>query len=379
MIPPAVPRTLRGPDCLKKLPLLLDKLQIRKPLIVGGKVLTARLLRAVPQLLSSPVFSAYHPNPDLADAVAGADLYRQQACDGLISIGGGSCMDTAKSIQAMLCADSMEDVLNSRLRTDRPIPHIAVPGTAGSGSEATQTAVVYVDHRKVSLNHPLLLPTGVALDSSLLQSLPDYHRKSCALDALCQGIESFWCASANDESRVHAYLAILGVLDNLRAYLAGDPHAAQEMLEASYESGKAIQITRTTAAHAMSYQLTQTFGIAHGHACMLTLPELWERMNRAGDMKPVLNHLSEIMRLGNPLMGPRLLKGILYDLEMEIPMIQDEETLDRLVDSVNPERLGNHPVALSRDDLRWIYRVSLRKPTDAERQTCLDVWQYYGR
>ena len=376
---PAVPRTLRGPDCLKKLPLLLDKLQIRKPLIVGGKVLTARLLRAVPQLLSSPVFSAYHPNPDLADAVAGADLYRQQACDGLISIGGGSCMDTAKSIQAMLCADSMEDVLNSRLRTDRPIPHIAVPGTAGSGSEATQTAVVYVDHRKVSLNHPLLLPTGVALDSSLLQSLPDYHRKSCALDALCQGIESFWCASANDESRVHAYLAILGVLDNLRAYLAGDPHAAQEMLEASYESGKAIQITRTTAAHAMSYQLTQTFGIAHGHACMLTLPELWDRMNRAGDMKPVLNHLSEIMRLGNPLMGPRLLKGILYDLEMEIPMIQDEETLDRLVDSVNPERLGNHPVALSRDDLRWIYRVSLRKPTDAERQTCLDVWQYYGR
>lgn len=376
---PAVPRTLRGPDCLKKLPLLLDKFQIRKPLIVGGKVLTARLLRAVPQLLSSPVFSAYHPNPDLADAVAGADLYRQQACDGLISIGGGSCMDTAKSIQAMLCADSMEDVLNSRLRTDRPIPHIAVPGTAGSGSEATQTAVVYVDHRKVSLNHPLLLPTGVALDSSLLQSLPDYHRKSCALDALCQGIESFWCASANDESRVHAYLAILGVLDNLRAYLAGDPHAAQEMLEASYESGKAIQITRTTAAHAMSYQLTQTFGIAHGHACMLTLPELWDRMNRAGDMKPVLNHLSEIMRLGNPLMGPRLLKGILYDLEMEIPVIQDEETLDRLVDSVNPERLGNHPVALSRDDLRWIYRVSLRKPTDAERQTCLDVWQYYGR
>jgi alcohol dehydrogenase class IV len=151
------------------------------------------------------------------------------------------------------------------------------------------------------------------------------------------------------------------------------------MMDASFQSGKAIQITRTTAAHAMSYQLTQTFGIAHGHACMLTLPELWDRMNRAGDMKPVLNHLSEIMRLGNPLMGPRLLKGILYDLEMEIPMIQDEETLDRLVDSVNPERLGNHPVALSRDDLRWIYRVSLRKPTDAERQTCLDVWQYYGR
>ena len=119
---------------------------------------------------------------------------------------------------------------------------------------------MYENGQKISIGHPCLLPEGVILDSALLDSLPDYHRKSCALDALSQGIESYWSRAATEESRVHAYLAILGVLDNLKAYLAGDAHAADEMLEAAYQSGRAIQITRTTAAHAMSYQLTKTGG-----------------------------------------------------------------------------------------------------------------------
>ena len=109
---------------------------------------------------------------------------------------------------------------------------------------------------KVSLNHAELKPDGVILDSALLDSLPAYHKKSCALDALAQGIESYWSRGSNDDSKVHAYLAVIGVLDNLKAYLEGDPHAASEMLDASFQSGKAIQITRTTAAHAMSYRLT---------------------------------------------------------------------------------------------------------------------------
>ena len=100
------------------------------------------------------------------------------------------------------------------------------------------------------------------------------------------------------------------MLDNLKAYLAGDPHAADEMLDASYQSGKAIQITRTTAAHAMSYQLTKTFGIAHGHAVMLTLPTLWEMMSEDEQTAPVLKDLSRLMRLGDPLMAPRLLRGV---------------------------------------------------------------------
>ena len=372
-------KVLRGKECLKKLPMMMEKLDIRHPMIVGMDPLTGSLMRACPVLLTCSVFSAFHPNPDLQDAVAGVDLYRKENCDGLISIGGGSSMDTAKAIKALLSGASLEDAANNRFPDRISVPHIAVPGTAGTGAEATQNAVVYVDGKKVSLNHPELLPDGVVLDASLLESLPAYHKKSCALDALAQGIESYWCASANNDSRVHAYLAILGVLDNLKAYLADDHHAADEMLDDRYQSGKAIQITRTTADHTMSYQLTKLFGLAHGHAVMLTLPTLWEMAAEKEEMTDVLKELSSIMRLGDPLLVPRLLKGIMLDLDMKIPDMPDDATLDLLADSVNTERLNNHPVPLSRDDVREAYRRAFTPLCAAERQACLDIWRFYTK
>ena len=231
----------------------------------------------------------------------------------------------------------------------------------------------------MSLNHPELRPDGVLLDASLLDSLPVYHKKSCALDALSQGIESYWSRKANDDSKVHAYLAVIGVLDNLKAYLDGDPHAAEEMLDASFQSGKAIQITQTTAAHAMSYMLTKRLGLAHGHACMLTLPTLWEMAQDHPDMKDTLKDLSEKMRLGDMRMVPRLLKGILYDLEMAVPPVPDDGMLKELADSVNTERLNNHPIAMTKEEIRDAYRRAMTPLCGNEKQACLDIWRYYGR
>ena len=372
-------KVLRGRDSLRKLPSLMEKLNIRKPMIVGMEPLTGTLLKKNPGLLASPVFSAFHPNPDLSDTEAGAEAFRKEGCDGLISIGGGSSIDTAKAIKARLNAKTDDDIIHSRLAMDVPCPHIAIPGTAGTGSEATQIAVVYVNGSKVSLNHEELKPDGVVLDASLLDSLPEYHRKSCALDALAQGIESWWSRGSNDDSKVHAYLAVIGVLDNLKAYLAGDPHAADEMLDASFQSGKAIQITRTTAAHAMSYMLTKRLGLAHGHACMVTLPTLWEMMTEHEEMKETLQDLSAKMRLGDMLMAPRLLKGMMLDLEMPVPPVPDEETLEELAASVNVERLNNHPVPLTKEEIKEAYRRAMTPLRENEKQACLDIWRYYGK
>ena len=372
-------KVIRGRGSLKKLPVLMEKTGMAKPMIVGMEPLTAVLFRKVPKLLSFPVFSSFHPNPDLDDTEAGADLFQREKCDGLISVGGGSSIDTAKAIKAKINAGSAEDVIHNRLEIQTVCPHIAVPGTAGTGSEATQIAVVYVNGNKVSLNHPILKPDGVVLDADMLDTLPLYHKKSCALDALAQGIESYWSRESNDDSKVHAYLAIIGVLDNLKTYLKGDPHAADEMLDASFQSGKAIQITRTTAAHAMSYMLTKRLGLAHGHACMLTLPVLWEMMQEHEEMRDTLNDLSAKMRLGNMQMVPKLLKGIMYDLEMSIPAMPDAQTMEELVSSVNTERLNNHPVTMNRDEIREAYRRAMTPVCDQERQACLDIWRYYGR
>lgn len=371
-------KTCSGAGTITKVTELADKLGIRRPMIVGTEPLVSTLLKKAPALLTAPVFSDFHPNPDLDDCAGGAELFRKNGCDGLISAGGGSAIDTAKGIKAFLNTESIDEVRRSCLGDRLKCPHIAIPGTAGTGSEATQIAVVYVEGSKLSLDHLSLLPDGVILDGNLLASLPDYQKKSCALDALAQGIESYWANGATSDSRVHAFLAIIGVLDNLKAYLAGDPHAAQKMTEAAHESGRAINISRTTAAHAMSYQLTKKLGYAHGHACFLTLPFLWEKLNANGEAAPLLNELSALMRLGSPLMGPKLLQGILYDLDMMPENVPTEEMLDELAASVNTQRLGNHPEQLTKDELKVIYRRAFLKPSDAERRACEDIWRYYA-
>ena len=371
-----VQKVIRGRDSILRVSEMMEKLGMRRPLIIGSAKLTGKLTSREP-LGQAPVFSGYHPNPDLADAEAAVRIYEEQGCDSLISLGGGSAIDTAKAVKAWLCAGSPENIKKGALE-ERKIPHLAIPGTAGSGAEATANGVLYEDGRKLGIGHECLLPEGVILDAALLDSLPEYQKKSCAMDALCQGIESYWARAATEDSRVNAFLAILGVLDNLKAYLAGDPHAAEEMMDASYQSGKAIFLTRTTAAHAMSYQITKLVGPSHGHACMLTLPVLWDRMCAQEEMKPLMAELAGRMRLGSPLMGSRLLRGMLIDLGMEAPPFPGEETLKRLVDSVDPERLGNHPMDLSRADIESVYRQAFRPILDPERQACVDIWRYYG-
>jgi len=369
----------RGRGSLGSVKELMEKLHITRPMLVCGQRLSQVFAQKVMPLENVVHFSGYKPNPDYMDCHAGAALYREKGCDGLISLGGGSAMDTAKCIKAMLIGENDEKIMNSELPEGKAVPHIAIPATAGTGAEATQYAVVYVDNQKLSITHMSLLPEGVVLDASLLETLPEYHKKACALDALCQGIESYWAKAATEDSRVHAYLSILGVLDNIRAYLAGDPKAAEALLEAAYRSGRAIQTSKTTAAHAMSYQLTKKLGYAHGHACMLTLPVLWEQMIDNEDALPILMDLAQKMRLGSEYMGSRLLAGLLIDLEMEPREMPDEATLQALADSVNVERLENHPVRLTAAELKSIYRRALTRRAGADRQVCIDLWKYYGQ
>ena len=363
-------RIIRGRGSLNgaNLVQLMERLGMCRPMLVCSARMQGDFTAKTGLVL--PIFSGYHANPDLMDASAGAELYRAKGCDGLISVGGGSAMDTAKAVKALLLAGDMEAVKANRL-PEGTLPHIAVPGTAGTGAEATPIAVVYVNNEKLSLDHPQLLPEGIILDSVLLDSLPLYHKKACAMDALCQGIESYWAAAATAESRIHAERAILGVLRNLEAYLAGDVAAADAVLEAAYESGCAIRISRTTAAHAMSYQITKRIGPAHGHACMLTLPHLWRRMEEA----PILAELNALMGTAD---GASLLLGLLAATDMLSDALPDDATLDALAASVNVQRLGNHPQQLSAQELRAVYVQALTPVNEAERARWAALWRDYA-
>ena len=329
----------RGSLCGANVSLLLREMGITKPLLVAGERTKNVFFARTGMRL--PVFDAFHPNPDLQDCVAGAALYQEKECDGLISVGGGSAMDTAKGIKALLMTDIVH-VRANQLPPEGKVPHLAIPGTAGTGAETTAVAVLYEDGRKLSVDHPALLPDGVLLDGSLLDTLPEYHRKSCAMDALAQGIESWWAKKATPGSRIHAERAIRGVLDNLTAYLQGDRKA-------------------------------------HGHACMLTLPHLWAHLAAQAEYQPMLTELAHILGGEKPMDGAVLLKGLLAVLELDKIPMPDDATLDMLAASVNPERLGNHPEALTTAQLRAIYVQAFTPMTDTERAEAIAAWEQYGK
>ena len=149
---------------------------------------------------------------------------------------------------------------------------IAIPTTAGTGSEATHFAVVYVDGEKYSLAHPYLVPAYAVIDPLLTYSLPAGVTAASGLDAFCQAIESIWAVGATDVSHTFATEAARLAVQHLRAAVQNPTDTARAgMCRAAHLSGKAINISKTTAPHALSYVLTAEYGLAHGVAVALTL------------------------------------------------------------------------------------------------------------
>src|SRR5690606_13293580 len=149
--------------------------------------------------------------------------------------------------------DKKIDFTDPNLTREKPL--ILIPTTAGSGSETTKFAVIYENGNKVSVDHPALLADEIFLDPKLTVNLPKYVTAYTAADALCQAIESYWARAATPESKNWAINAIKLVLENAKAAIANpsDLNARLQLLIGASLAGKAINVTRTTAPHALSY------------------------------------------------------------------------------------------------------------------------------
>ncbi len=310
------------------------------------------------------VFSEYSPNPKYEDMCKGVDLFNTEGCDFVLSVGGGSSMDVAKCIKLFATMDPKEPFLKQAYQ-ENGIPLMAIPTTAGTGSESTRYAVIYHEGEKHSVNHGSLVPKYAVLEPSVLETLPLYQKKCSMLDALCQALESWWSVNATQESIFYARKAISLVLEHIDEYLTNDPAGNAGMLLASNWAGRAINITQTTAPHAMSYKITTLFGIPHGHAVALCLPKVWRFMLDNLDLcidprgKEYLASVFEQLATALGFLGPDeailWFESLLETLEMKAPIGLDEGKLHILVDSVNLERLQNSPVKLNAEDLRRLY------------------------
>lgn len=316
-------------------------------------------------------FDEFSPNPDYDDVCKGVMKFNDEGCDTVIAVGGGSAIDVAKCIKLYSSMNKNKCFLEQEYK-ENEVPLAAVPTTAGTGSESTRFAVIYYKGVKQSVAHLSIIPQYVILDSSVLKPLPVYQKKCTLLDALCQGIEAWWSVNSDDESKNYSEKAVELILANMDRYITeNDDNAAKEIMLASNYAGRAINITQTTAAHAMSYKLTSLYGIPHGHAVSVCLPVVWSKMVENMDncidargTKYLENIFGEIShKFGGKTVKEAigLFENLLEKLEIKSPETSERESdINVLASSVNATRLSNNPVKFSENELKEMYERILR-------------------
>lgn len=350
---------------------LMQGFQSRKFLLVhDGAFRFLPLSKTVDEIKTPHVcFDGFTSNPLYEDVCKGVELFRAEGCDVIVAVGGGSTLDVAKCIKLYSNMDPAQNYLDQQPQ-DPHVPLVAVPTTAGTGSESTRYAVIYYEGKKQSITSDLILPDAVILDPSLLKTLPIYQKKCTLLDALCQGIESWWSVNSTDESKSYAKEVVETIVENMGAYLSGDEAAAEKILTAANLAGQAINITQTTAPHAMSYKLTSLYKLPHGHAVAICLPKVWRAMleNMDACVEPrgakylsgVFGEIANSLGAENPEAAIQRFEQMLLDLEIAPSSITPSD-MDILAASVNPVRLKNNPIAFTEDKLREIYAAVTAK------------------
>lgn len=318
-------------------------------------------------------FSDFTPNPLYEQVSVGIELMKASRSDAILAVGGGSAIDVAKCIKlAVLTREGNDSIIPPLVFQSLPIdgtriPFIAIPTTAGTGSESTHNAVMYYKGAKQTVTNDGILPNFAVLEPSVLKTLPLYQKKCTILDALCQGIESWWSINSTVESRTYSKKTVELIMANWQRYIfQNDEEAAAEIMLAANYGGRAINIAQTTAPHAMSYKITSFYGLPHGHAVAVCLPHVWHYMlthlHNCFDERGIAYldglFLAIALSMGcdTPIDAINQFTMMLDDLGLiRVIKTNSVDDLKVLSDSVNPIRLRNNPVELNKDAINTIY------------------------
>jgi alcohol dehydrogenase class IV len=369
-----------GPGSLAHIQEIVESYRAKKVLLVTGRDSYTEL--GIKDALASYLegydvirFYDFTPNPKLEETQAGIDLINNEKPDIAIAIGGGSVIDMGKLIVTMAAQaekDAKKIVLDQTLVKTKGLPFVAIPTTAGTGSEATHFAVIYIDSVKYSLAHQHILPDYAIIDSRLTHNAPSHIIASCSMDALTQAVESYWSVGSTEESRGYASQAIRMILPVLKSVHGTDSKAKEIMAEAAYLAGKAINISKTTAAHAISYPITTYFHVPHGHAVALLVgkffivhadgenAELADSRGR-GYFGQIMADLFAMFGCDNGRDCCRkwyeTMDEIGLQTDLQVIGIKSDADFKLIEKNISLERLNNNPVKLSEEMLRKLLVV----------------------
>lgn len=325
----------------------VDIFQPQKILLITGRqaMKKAGVIDKISSILSDyevSVFSEITQKP-------GLDLVQQakRESDLVIGLGGGSVLDVAKVVSVGM---------------NRPF--IAIPTTAGSGSEVTPFAVLYDKNKKLSLTPGF--PAVTLIDYQLTLTLPLEQVASTGLDALSQAIEAYWSIYSNHSSDKHAKKAIKLIMKNLENSYKGQEKAREKMSLAALKAGLAISQTRTTAVHSVSYPFSIYYDIPHGFACALTLPYFFlynygvtkkDCLDKRGVefVKKRMQNLAEFLGAKNVKKAKERILGLMTSIKAPTKIDFDIDIIVR--DGFSPERVANNPRKLTEKSLREILKL----------------------
>ena len=307
LLPWRTPEVYTGDGSLLRVADILRENSLRRPFVIASRRQCAdehfRRLQEVLDMqdILLSIFSAVEPNPSVETVEKIAEQYRIDRCDCFLVIGGGSPMDAAKAAAALLVRPNRSlSSLAGLLKVRRRIPpFIAVPTTAGTGSETTIAAVITGrDHRKYAVSDLCLIPRYAILDPTLSAGLPPHITAETGMDALTHAVEAYLSRFYNTrKTREQAERAVVTIFSHLeRAYRDGAslPDRAA-MLQASFDAGAAFTRASVGNVHAIAHTLGGLYGVPHGLANAVLLPLVLEDYGAAA--YPRLAHLARLLGL----------------------------------------------------------------------------------
>lgn len=374
-------RTVKGLGSIESISEVLDCLKLKKILIVSGKnsFKNSGAEKALKRLLVKfelHYFNDFTSNPKLSDALKGVDIAEKFGLEAIIAIGGGSVIDMSKLIKGFLynSSEALNMMKGKAIIKNSKIPLIAIPTTAGTGSEETHFAVVYDDDKKYSLAAKFLRPNYVILDGNLALSKNKYQKACNVLDSISQSIESTWSINSTKQSRKISLKALKKSMEHYFDFVNKNKNyeeISQNMLEAANLSGKSIDLTKTTAAHAWSYGFTSQLNLPHGHAVWMTLPKIFVIHSNNGNIlnddrgenfvSQTMQELQKVLEISDKDSIEKTFLDLLSSISVNIDFDKfDKLTNNKRIElskSANLQRMKNNPIQFTQKQIEWIFNI----------------------
>jgi alcohol dehydrogenase len=372
-----VGRVIRGEGRFSEIGAHLKNLGANKVFVVCGKTSfsasgAAKAVAPFRRQYSVTEWHNFSENPSFEELTEGLVALAESDADTVLGVGGGTALDLAK----MMCAFAESEINEVRSTIERQteikarrMKLILAPTTSGSGSEATHFSVVYLDGQKFSVRGPALRADLIFVDPNLTASTTPRQRAISGLDALSQAIESLWSVRSTVKSRRIAKRSLRLIWPALKGFAGSSGREfARDLSWGSHLAGRAIDITQTTAPHALSYHLTSFYGVPHGNAVALLLGAFIDFHQEAShapssNLSPresrQLARVTQLVRsrlgIPNSETAADFFKALLSSLGLASSLHEvgagNKDQLIAMVKSVNSERMANNPVPASEEEL----------------------------